>query len=163
MVICQKRDNPIVIDDVETASEILAIALVRIYQSGINCFLYTLEMGLHRSRTTELIFMETAAILNSRIKRFVIASLLWFVSWPIIYYFKIGEITGAKAWFWIVGEINYPIVAVAYFLLDQVCERFGMKPNIIFLVSVVVIMICMPYYYKHYGFPLGVTIEARYL
>ena len=77
--------------------------------------------------------------------------------------FQDGEITGAKAWFWIVGEINYPIVAVAYFLLDQVCERFGMKPNIIFLVSVVVIMICMPYYYKHYGFALGVTIEARYL
>ena len=106
--------------------------------------------------------METAIILNSRIKRFLIASVLWFVSWPIIYYFKIGEITGAKAWFWIVGEINYPVVALAYILIDQICERFGMKPNIIFIVSVAVIMICMPYYYKHYGFALGVTIEARY-
>jgi len=85
--------------------------------------------------------METAVILNSRIKRFLIASVLWFVSWPIIYYFKIGEITGAKAWFWIVGEISYPVVAVAYFLIDQVCERFGMRPNIIFIVSVAVIMI----------------------
>ena len=102
-------------------------------------------------------------ILNSRLKRFLLASLLWFVSWPILYYFKIGDITGAKAWFWIIGEINYPVVAIAYILVDLLCEQFKLKPNINFMVSVAVIAICMPYYYQRYGFALGVTIEARYL
>ena len=102
-------------------------------------------------------------IFNSRIKRFLLASLLWAVSWPILYYFKIGEITGEKAWFWIIGEINYPVVAAAYSLIDLICERIGMKPKITFIVSVLVILVCMPYYYERYGFALGVTIEARYL
>lgn len=107
--------------------------------------------------------MELVAILNSQLKRFLLASLIWFVAWPILYYFKIGEITGPKAWFWIVGELSYPIVAIAYYLLDSACVRLGMKPHYVFLMSITVIAICMPYYYQHYGFALGVTIEARYL
>ena len=103
------------------------------------------------------------AILNSQLKRFLLASLLWFISWPVLYYFKIGDITGAKAWFWIVGEINYPVAAVAYYLVDSLCVRFGMKSTYVFVVSIAAIAICMPYYYQHYGFALGVSIEARYL
>jgi len=107
--------------------------------------------------------VDITAILHSRYKRYLAASFLWFLSWPIIYYFKIGDITGEKAWFWIIGELNYPVVAVAYILVDRICELLKFKPAITFVVSVVLISLCMPYYYHHYGFTLGVTIEARYL
>ncbi len=107
--------------------------------------------------------MEFAVILHSLLRRFLLASVLWFVSWPILYYIKLGDITGAKAWFWIVGEINYPVAAVAYWLLDSLFVRFGLKPLYVFIASIAVIAVCMPYYYQHYGFALGVTIEARYL
>jgi len=88
---------------------------------------------------------------------------LWLIFWPVLYYFKIGEITGPKAWFWIIGELSYPVVAVAYVLIDSVLKRLGMQPWKVFVLSVLVIAVCMPYYYRHYGFALGVTIEARYL
>ena len=107
--------------------------------------------------------MEFAVILISQLQRFLYANLLWFVSWPILYYFKLGEITGPKAWFWIIGEINYPVVAIAYFLLDSLCVRIGMKSIYTFVVSIAIIAICMPYYYQRFGVALGVTKEARYL
>jgi len=102
-------------------------------------------------------------IFSALYKRFLLASLLWLLFWPILYYFKIGVITGPKAWFWIVGELSYPVVAVAYILIDGLLKRLGMQPWLVFVVSVLVITACMPYYYQRYGFALGVTIEARYL
>jgi len=78
-------------------------------------------------------------------------------------FFKIGEITGAKAWFWIIGELNYPVVAVAFVLLDGLLERFGLKNWLLFTVTVLLIAAIMPFYYERYGFALGVTLEARYL
>lgn len=102
-------------------------------------------------------------LLSSFWKRFLIASLLWAVFWPILWFIKIGDITGPKAWFWIVGELSYPVVAVAYYLLDGLFNSLGMKPWIIFTVSIAIIAVCMPFYYERYGFALGVTLEARYL
>lgn len=96
-------------------------------------------------------------------KRFLIATLLWLVFWPILWFIKIGEITGPKAWFWIIGELNYPVVAVAYFLIDGLLKSIGMKPWVIFSVTIGIIAVCMPFYYQRYGFALGVTLEARYL
>lgn len=96
-------------------------------------------------------------------KRFLLASALWLVSWPILYFIKLGEITGPKAWFWIVGELSYPVVAVAYVLIDSLLQRLGLRAWLLFLVSVSLIAVCMPFYYERYGFALGVTIEARFL
>jgi len=76
---------------------------------------------------------------------------------------KLGDITGPKAWFWIIGELNYPVVAVAYILLDTLLERLRLKPWMVFASSTLIIAACMPFYYERYGFTLGVTIEARYL
>lgn len=95
--------------------------------------------------------------------RFLIASILWFAFWPILWFIKIGDITGPKAWFWIVGALNYPVVAVAYGLLDGLLRRMGLKPWMVFFVAVVLIVACMPFYYERYGFTLGVSLEARYL
>jgi len=94
--------------------------------------------------------------------RFFAATVLWLVSWPILWFIKIGEIFGPKAWFWIIGELNYPVVAVAYFLLDSLFNRLGLKPWMIFVGSVSVIALGMPFYYQRYGFALGVTLEARF-
>jgi len=93
----------------------------------------------------------------------LLASTLWFISWPILYFFKLGEITGPSAWFWIIGELNYPVVALAYLLIDSLLKSFGLKPWMVFAGTVAVIAIAMPHYYDRYGFALGVSIEARYL
>jgi len=60
-------------------------------------------------------------------------------------------------------ELNYPVVAVAYLLLDSLLERLRLKPWMVFASSIMIIAACMPFYYERYGFTLGVTIEARYL
>ena len=96
-------------------------------------------------------------------RRFLLASVLWAVFWPILWYIKIGEITGPKAWFWIIGELSYPVVAVVYIMLDLTLQRFGAKPWVIFTAAVALIALAMPFYYERFGFMLGVTIEARYL
>lgn len=102
-------------------------------------------------------------IFDTLLKRFLLATLLWLVFWPVFWFMRIGDITGPKAWFWIVGELSYPVVACAYFLLDSIISRFGMKPWMVFVSAVVLIAVAMPYYYHRYGFALGVTIEARFL
>jgi len=100
---------------------------------------------------------------NTFLKRFLWATLLWAVFWPVFWFIRIGDITGPKAWFWIIGELNYPVVAVAYALLDSIINKFGMKPWMVFISAVGLIALAMPFYYQRYGFALGVTIEARYL
>ena len=74
---------------------------------------------------------------------------------------KRGDITGPQAWFWIIGELNYPVVAVAYVLLDTLLIQSRLKPWMVFIASVLIIAACMPYYYERYGFVLGVSLEAR--
>ena len=102
-------------------------------------------------------------MLSSIYKRFFLATILWVVFWPVLWFIKIGDITGPKAWFWIVGELNYPVVAVAYLLLDSLLTSTGRTPKTVFFVSLAIIAIAMPFYYQRFGFALGVTIEARYL
>jgi len=102
-------------------------------------------------------------LVNTVYRRFALASILWLVFWPIFWFIKIGDITGPKAWFWIVGELSYPVVAVVYLLLDSLLRSFEMKPLTIFFATLFVIILAMPFYYEKYGFALGVTIEARYL
>ena len=102
-------------------------------------------------------------IFNTVYRRFALASILWLVFWPILWFIKIGDITGPKAWFWIVGELSYPVVAIVYLLLDSLLKSFGMKPWAIFSAAIFLIILAMPFYYEKYGFALGVTIEARYL
>lgn len=108
--------------------------------------------------------MIITPLFNSFYKRFLLASALWLICWPVLYYIKLGEITGPKAWFWIIGELNYPVVAIFYVLIDNLFQQFlNKKPWMIFAATVVVIAISMPFYYEKYGFALGVTIEARFL
>ena len=107
--------------------------------------------------------LTMAAIFDTRLKRFALASGLWLLAWPLLYFVKIGEITGPKAWFWIVGELNYPVIAIVFVLLDSVFQSWGMKPWIVFAASILIICVGMPFYYQHYGFALGVSIEARFL
>jgi len=102
-------------------------------------------------------------LVNTVYRRFALASILWLVFWPILWFIKIGDITGPKAWFWIVGELNYPVVAIVYLILDHVFKGFGMRPWAIFSAAILLIVLAMPFYYEKYGFALGVTIEARYL
>jgi len=102
-------------------------------------------------------------IFQTLFRRFLLTSVLWTVFWPILWFIKIGDITGPKAWFWIIGELSYPIVAIVYIILDLTLKHLGARPWVIFTVAVLLIVIAMPFYYERYGFTLGVTLEARYL
>jgi len=55
---------------------------------------------------------------------------LWVLFWPIFWFIKIGDITGPKSWFWIIGEMNYVVAAA------------------------------MPFLYKWFGFKMAVLLEA---
>jgi len=88
-------------------------------------------------------------------------STFWALAWPIVYFFKLGDITGPKAWFWIIGELNYPVAAAAYVLIDGLLASSGVKPWHVFIISVLVIAACMPIYYPRWGFALGVSLDAR--
>jgi len=107
--------------------------------------------------------MTIGNVFDKFYKRLLIATALWLLFWPLLWFIKIGEITGPKAWFWIVGAVNYPVVAVVYVLLDNLLKSFGLKSFWIFVGAVLLIVLCMPFYYERIGFALGVSIEARYL
>ena len=105
--------------------------------------------------------MKRESVAPSFWQRFILATLLWALAWPIVYFFKMGDITGPKAWFWIIGELNYPVVAVAYILIDRLLATSGLKPWTVFTLAVLVIAVCMPFYYQRFGFTLGVSLDAR--
>ena len=94
-------------------------------------------------------------------RRFLLATVIWALAWPIVYFFKLGDITGPKAWFWIIGELNYPIAAAAYVLIDSILSGIVRKSWLVFLLAVAIIAACMPFYYARYGFVLGVSLDAR--
>lgn len=99
--------------------------------------------------------------INALYKRFALATCLWLLAWPILYWVKLGEVTGPKSWFWIIGELNYPVAAVAYICIDGLLSAMALKPWQIFLGAVGLIAVAMPFYYERFGFALGVSLEAR--
>lgn len=105
--------------------------------------------------------MKLDSALETFWRRFVLATVLWLLAWPVFLFFKMGDITGPKAWFWIIGELNYPVAAAAYILIDGMLARSGLKPRTVFALSVMVILVCMPFYWQRFGFVLGVSLEAR--
>ncbi len=99
-------------------------------------------------------------MLQSRLNRLALASLLWVIFWPVFWFFRIGDITGPKAWFWIIGELNYPAAALFYFLADELISRFTSKSSMIFVLAVGIVALIMPFYYQRVGFAFGVLAEA---
>ena len=102
-------------------------------------------------------------LFETGLRRFLLASVLWVLFWPIFWFIKLGEITGPKAWFWIVGELSYPFAAVAYLLLDSVIQHSRLKPWMTFAAAALIVAVCMPTFYQRFGFAWGVSVEARYL
>ncbi len=88
------------------------------------------------------------------------ATVLWIVFWPILWFIRIGEITGPKAWFWIVGELNYPFAVAAFLLADGLLVRTKLKPWWVFSGSVIFVALFMLFFYGRGGFSFGVLAEA---
>ena len=73
---------------------------------------------------------------------------------------KIGDITGAKSWFWVIGELNYPIAALCFYIINGMVEpviRAGWK---IFIITTAAVAAAMPFLYKWVGFKIAVLLEA---
>jgi len=93
-------------------------------------------------------------------RRLLIATAIWIVFWPIFWFIKIGDITGAKSWFWIIGELNYPIALGCFIVVDFMLERVIKAGWIVFSLSVIAVAAATPYLYVKYGFSMAVLIEA---
>ena len=100
-------------------------------------------------------------MINTLVRRVVSGTVLWLVFWPVLWFFRIGDITGPKAWFWIIGELNYPFGLLAYILADFAISRFTARPLVIFSGSVIAVILFMLFFYERYGFTFGVVAEAR--
>jgi len=94
-------------------------------------------------------------------RRLMFGTVLWIVFWPILWFFRIGDITGPKAWFWIIGELNYPFGLISFVIADLLISRSTVKPIVIFSGSVIAVTLFMLYFYSRYGFTFGVVAEAR--
>jgi len=46
------------------------------------------------------------SMIGTLVRRLLLGTVLWIAFWPILWFFRIGEITGPKAWFWIIGELK---------------------------------------------------------
>ena len=100
-------------------------------------------------------------LIGTLVRRLILGTVLWIAFWPILWFFRIGDITGPKAWFWIIGELNYPFGLLAYTIADMAISRVSVKPLVIFGGSVVAVALFMLYFYSRYGFTFGVVAEAR--
>ena len=105
--------------------------------------------------------MNLVSAVATFMRRFALATVLWLIAWPVVMFFVRGDITGPQAWFWIIGVLNYPVVALVYSMLDAFVKSFIEKPWIIFIITIAIISAGMPFYYERYGFALGVSLEAR--
>lgn len=93
-------------------------------------------------------------------RRLLVATVLWILFWPVFWYFRIGDITGPKSWFWIIGELNYPIAAISFSFINDMAEKAIKSGWKIFLLSAVVVAAAMPFFYKWFGFKMAVLLEA---
>ena len=100
-------------------------------------------------------------MINTLVRRIITGTVLWLAFWPVLWFFRIGDITGPKAWFWIIGELNYPFGLLAYILADLAISRFTARPLVIFSGSVIAVILFMLFFYERYGFTFGVVAEAR--
>ena len=100
-------------------------------------------------------------MINTLVRRVVSGTVLWLFFWPVLWFFRIGDITGPKAWFWVIGELNYPFGLLAYILADLAISRFTARPLVIFSGSVIAVILFMLFFYERYGFTFGVVAEAR--
>lgn len=78
----------------------------------------------------------------------------------MFWYLKIGDITGAKSWFWIIGELNYPIAAASFYIVDDMVEKAVKTGWKNFLLTTAVVAAVMPFFYKWFGFSMAVLVEA---
>lgn len=93
-------------------------------------------------------------------RRLLLATILWVVFWPILWFFRLGDITGHNTFFWLIGEMNYPGAVLVFILVDRVLTRFGLRAWMVFLGSAAVAALSVPFYYHRLGFPLGVFLDA---
>lgn len=93
-------------------------------------------------------------------RRLLVATLLWIVFWPLLWLIKIGDITGPKAFFWIVWALNYPAALLVFMLLDSLLVKTAMRLWMVFVGSAAVAALTVPFYHQRVGFRLGVPLEA---
>jgi len=82
------------------------------------------------------------------------------VFWPVLWYFKIGVITGPKSWFWIIGELNYPFAFIMFYWADSFLVKIFKDPRMVFISGMLMVACVMPFFYQWAGFRMAVLMEA---
>jgi len=93
-------------------------------------------------------------------RRIALGTVLWIVFWPTLWFIRTGEITGPKAWFWIIGELNYPFALLVYYSADSFVRKFNPQPFVAFFSGVAAVVLFMLLFYPRGGFSFGVLAEA---
>jgi len=104
--------------------------------------------------------LQLTGLFSTFTRRLLVATVLWVLFWPIFWFIKIGDITGPKSWFWIIGEMNYPIAVFCFHAIDGMVEKALKEGWKIFLLTTAVVAAAMPFLYKWFGFKMAVLLEA---
>lgn len=86
--------------------------------------------------------------------------MLWLLFWPVFRLIQFGDITGAKAFFWITGIMNYPAAVALYIAIDGLLADRKISRWWVFIISAAIAAASVPFYYDRIGFPLGVFVDA---
>lgn len=104
--------------------------------------------------------MKISDLFSTMWRRLAVATVIWVFFWPLFWFIRIGEIFGAKSWFWIIGELNYPIAALCFITIDGFLNQTRLLKWQVFLLSAIAVAAAMPYLYKRIGFSFAVLVEA---
>jgi len=93
-------------------------------------------------------------------RRLLTATILWLLFWPLLRFVQLGDITGAQAFFWITGVMNYPVAAAIFIAVDGVLASHSLSRWWVFIISATIAAASVPFYYDRIGFQLGVFVDA---
>lgn len=99
-------------------------------------------------------------MLASPWRRFALATVLWWVFWPLFYLIKLGDISGPQAFHWLIGVMNYPVVILVFAFADTILSWLKLRLWLVFTLSAAVAALSVPFYFHRVGFALGVFADA---
>ena len=104
--------------------------------------------------------MNFKAALESFWIRLLLATILWFVFWPLYGYLRTGVVFGPKAFFWTVGAFNYPVTWLVFIAADQLCSHFRLRSWLVFFASVLIVCVFMFFFFPRGGFSMGALLSG---
>lgn len=88
------------------------------------------------------------------------ATLLWLLFWPVLRFLQLGDISAAKAFFWITGVLNYPVAISIYATIDGCLANRNISRWRVFWTGAAIAAASVPLCHDRIGFQLEVFVDA---